>query len=324
MPDQRQQARIAAQPLLHQLRQQQGEGVEHQSGHDGDQQQHDDSAPHQGGGISGKAAHRAAGCPRAKAAAAMPGPARHRPGQARRNAARQPTWLARNAVTTGASATPTLPNTPFRPIARPGLVAGGVHQHRGADRMIDRGEQPGRRHAQRQHQRRGGERRRHHGQPGADEEHRHQRRPSDALCDPALRQREQPVEHEHAGRERQDRPVVARRTARPARPWPGRRSAGSAANSGSSVCAALMKAIRRELVVMRGSWRVLAAHGRLSAFRRTAISLSQTGQFDRSRGYAPSSRPRARWSATRSTTGLATTAAGTSTRGPSCCMRSTA
>jgi hypothetical protein len=37
------------------------------------------------------------------------------------NAARHPTALARNAVTTGANATPRLPNTPFTPIDRPGL-----------------------------------------------------------------------------------------------------------------------------------------------------------------------------------------------------------
>jgi hypothetical protein len=35
------------------------------------------------------------------------------------NAARQPAWLARNAVTTGASPTPILPNTPLMPMARP-------------------------------------------------------------------------------------------------------------------------------------------------------------------------------------------------------------
>ena len=36
-------------------------------------------------------------------------------------AARHPTALARKAVTTGANATPRLPNTPFIPMERPGL-----------------------------------------------------------------------------------------------------------------------------------------------------------------------------------------------------------
>ncbi len=54
---------------------------------------------------------------------------------------------------------------------------------------------------------------------------------------------------------------------------------------------------------MRGSWRVLAAHGRLSAFRRTAISCRRSDSST-ALAYAPSSRPRARWSATRSTTAV--------------------
>ena len=36
-------------------------------------------------------------------------------------AERQPKRAARKAVTTGASATPRLPNTPFTPIERPGF-----------------------------------------------------------------------------------------------------------------------------------------------------------------------------------------------------------
>ena len=40
-----------------------------------------------------------------------------------RNPARHDTCTARKAVTTGASATPTLPQTPFTPIARPGRSA---------------------------------------------------------------------------------------------------------------------------------------------------------------------------------------------------------
>ena len=87
------------------------------------------------------------------------------------------------------------------------LVAGGVHQHGGADRMVDRREQSSGRERDRQHHRRTGKRRRRHREAGAEKEQRHQRRPADALRNPPLRQREQPVEQEHARGERQDRPI---------------------------------------------------------------------------------------------------------------------
>ena len=48
-----------------------------------------------------------------------PTAAQNRPGAMK--AARQPTAWARKAVTTGANATPKLPNTPFTPMERPGL-----------------------------------------------------------------------------------------------------------------------------------------------------------------------------------------------------------
>jgi hypothetical protein len=89
-----------------------------------------------------------------------------------------------------------------------GPVAGGLHQHRGADRVVDRGEQADPAQREPQHQGRarqcGGEQRKR----GAEEERAHQHLAAEPLCQPALRQRDQAVEHEHAGRQRQDRPVL--------------------------------------------------------------------------------------------------------------------
>ena len=103
-PDQQQQPWIAAQPLLDQLGQRQGKGVEHQPAHHRDKHQHDDRPAHQVSGSPGMLPRRAWPQPRAPAVHHKPSAAQTTPGTM--NAARQPAWLARNAVTTGATPHP--------------------------------------------------------------------------------------------------------------------------------------------------------------------------------------------------------------------------
>ena len=120
--DQRQQVSVSGQPLLQQLRQQQREGVEHQAG----RRRRSASALSRlgapdAGGLTEKDGGWRGCCSRAQGMRSHSNPttAQSRPGAMK--AARQPSCLARNAVTTGASATPKLPNTPFTPIERPGF-----------------------------------------------------------------------------------------------------------------------------------------------------------------------------------------------------------
>jgi hypothetical protein len=189
---------IVAEPLLHQLRQQQREGIEHQAGDDRDQQQHDDRAAHQVARDVGKwprslshdglgsrqspprETERDAGDARQQEGGAPAGCIGEQRGHHR---CQRHSQIAEHAVHADGAAR---------------LVAGGVHQHGGADRMVDRREQSSGRERDRQHHRRTGKRRRRHREAGAEKEQRHQRRPADALRNPPLRQREQPVEQEHA------------------------------------------------------------------------------------------------------------------------------
>ncbi len=87
------------------------------------------------------------------------------------------------------------------------FVARGLHQHRRADRVVDRGEPAGAGERHGQHRRRMGEAGSDQTAASAQEEGGHQRLATEPLHQPALRQRQQAVKHEHAGGERQDRAV---------------------------------------------------------------------------------------------------------------------
>jgi hypothetical protein len=87
------------------------------------------------------------------------------------------------------------------------FVAGGLHQHCGPDRVVDRGETSGERQGYGQHGGGTGETGADQASGDAQEERAHQDLAAEALRQPALRQRQQAVEHEHAGGEGQDRAI---------------------------------------------------------------------------------------------------------------------
>jgi hypothetical protein len=199
--------RIASDPLLDQLWQQQRERIEDQPADHGDEQQHHHRAAHQ---VPRNFRKRLRCALRCLFRGRLPHPPQTKRGanQARHQESSPPARLIREesghdrrqrhpdiaeyAVDANSAAWP---------------VAGRIDQHCGTDRVVDRGEQAGRCQRECQHRRRAAECGRHHRQSGAEEKDCHQRRATDALCDPALRKGERAVQHEHAGSECQDRPV---------------------------------------------------------------------------------------------------------------------
>ena len=91
-------------------------------------------------------------------------------------------------VMTADEATPRLPQTPLMPTCAAQFVGVG-DQHRGADRVVDRGEQSDREQRHAQLQGRLNEADRGHGGANAQEEHRHHVTPAPAVAEPAGQQR---------------------------------------------------------------------------------------------------------------------------------------
>ena len=205
--DDRQEPRIAGKALLHQLRDQDREGVENEAGDHRDQEQHEDCAADEGRRDLGKGP---CGILASRIVRRLDEPCRAEPeaDQPRHDERRAPADLLRQERGHDRRQRDAeIAEHAVDADRAPDPVARRLDQHRGADRMVDRREQPGRRKRQGERQRARCEPRRRERKPGAEEERRHHGAAAEPRREPPLRQRADPVEHEHAGRERDDRPV---------------------------------------------------------------------------------------------------------------------